>query len=47
MIEIDRLIDENPDLITNTPITTPVGRLDETKANRELDLNYYDSKESI
>ena len=40
MIEIDKLIDKNPENIINTPINTPVKRLDETKANRELDLRW-------
>ena len=41
MIEIDKNIDDNPDMILNAPSSTPVGRLNETKANRELDINYY------
>tara|TARA_Y100000996_G_scaffold414723_1_gene406504 strand:- start:1283 stop:2740 length:1458 start_codon:yes stop_codon:yes gene_type:complete len=41
MIEIDNLIDTNLDKILDAPTNTPVGRLDETKANRELDLNFY------
>ena len=40
MIEIDNLIDTNLDKILDAPINTPVGRLDETKANRELDLRW-------
>ena len=46
MIEIDSLIDTNPNLVLNSPINTPVGRLDETKANRELDLNFYKKNET-
>ena len=46
MIEIDNLIDTNLEVILNAPINTPVGRLDETKANRELDLNYYKQDKS-
>ena len=46
MIEIDKLIDTNPDSILNAPISTPVGRVDETKANRDLDLNFY-KKEDV
>ena len=41
MLEIDQIIDTDPDKILNAPCKTPVGRLDETKANRELNLNYY------
>ena len=41
MIEIDKHIDNNPDIILNAPFSTPVGRLNETKANRDLDINYY------
>ena len=45
MIEIDKNIDDNPDIILNSPFSTPVGRLNETKANRELDINYYSKVE--
>ena len=45
MIEIDSTIDINPDSIINSPLKTPVGRLNETKANRELDINHYLSDE--
>ena len=41
MIEIDKNIDENPDIILNAPISTPVRRLNETKANRDIDVNYF------
>ena len=41
MIEIDSRIDTDPDSIINSPTKTPVRRLNETKANRELDINYY------
>ena len=41
MIEIDKFIDTNPESLTNAPLNTPVSRLNETKANRELDLNFY------
>jgi len=41
MIEIDKNIDENPDAILNAPFSTPVRRLNETKANREIDVNYF------
>ena len=41
MVHIDKLIDLDPDIILDAPTKTPVGRINETKANRELDLNYY------
>jgi glycine dehydrogenase subunit 2 len=37
MIEAARLAEENPDILKKAPVTTPVGRLDETKAAREMD----------
>ncbi len=40
LIEIDRKITDSPDELLNAPITTPVKRLNETKANRELDLKF-------
>ena len=40
MLEINDNINVNPDLIREAPIKTPVTRLDETKANRELDLRW-------
>ena len=40
MLEIDKLIDVNPEIVINAPVSTPVKRLDETKANRELDLRW-------
>ena len=40
MIEIDNRIDLDSEILTNGPYTTPVRRLDETKANRELDVRY-------
>ena len=40
MKEINEKINTNPDLIRQAPIKTPVTRLDETKANRELDLKW-------
>ena len=41
MIEIDKDIDQNPNKILDAPMTTPVRRLNETKANREIDVNYF------
>jgi len=40
MLEINENINVNPELIREAPITTPVTRLDETKANRELNLRW-------
>jgi len=31
----------NPDLLKNAPVSMPVKRLDDVKAARELDLNFY------
>jgi len=38
MIEIAQLAKTDPDQITSCPKTTPVGRLDETRAARKPDL---------
>ncbi len=40
MIEIARLSKENPTLVTQAPLHTPVKRLDETKAAREPNLRW-------
>jgi glycine dehydrogenase subunit 2 len=40
MIEIDSKIEFENELLTNGPYKAPVRRLDETKANRELDLRW-------
>lgn len=37
---------DNPDLVKNAPHTLPVKRLDDVKAARELDLNYFAHKKS-
>ena len=42
MIEIDNNIDENKDFLKQSPYSTPVRRLNETLANRELDVKYKD-----
>lgn len=42
MLKIDQEIDENPEYIKNAPYTTPVLRLDEGKANRELNVRWQD-----
>ena len=44
MLEIDVNIDKDIDKIINGPFKTPVSRLDETKANRELDLSWKKSE---
>ena len=38
--EIDKLVDDDPESILDAPVNTPVRRLDETKANRELDVRW-------
>ena len=40
MLEIDKLIDIDPETVRQSPLKTPVRRLDETKANRELNLRW-------
>ena len=40
LIEIDEKINKDPDSLKEAPITTPVRRLDETKANREPNLRW-------
>ncbi len=40
MIEIAQLAESNPEAITSAPKTTPVSRLDEVKAARDLDCAY-------
>ena len=40
MLKINDNINVDPDLVREAPITTPVARLDETKANRELNLRW-------
>ena len=40
MVEIDKKINLHPQKLLEAPITTPVRRLDETKANRELNLRW-------
>ena len=41
LLEIDGKINTDPDLLKEAPITTPVRRLDETKANREPNLRWH------
>jgi glycine dehydrogenase subunit 2 len=40
MLQIDREIDDNLDLVLSAPHDTPVRRLDEVKATKMLDINY-------
>ena len=40
MKDIDSMIDKDPESIRNSPLKTPVKRLDETKANRELNVRW-------
>ena len=40
MLEIDINIEKNLDKVLDAPLKTPVRRLDETKANRELNLRW-------
>ena len=40
MLDIDRAIESNIDKLLESPLKTPVRRLNETKANRELNLNW-------
>ena len=47
MIEIARLVEENPQIIKNAPTTTIVGRIDEVKAARNLDLRWKEKKTEI
>lgn len=41
MKQIDKEVDEAPDLLLNAPQNTPVSRLDEAGAARNLDVNYF------
>ena len=42
MCDIDSKIDTQPEHLKNAPYSTPVRRLNETLANRELDVRYSD-----
>jgi glycine dehydrogenase subunit 2 len=44
MIEIAHEAQTTPQDIKNAPISTPVGRLDETKAAREMNFNYIECR---
>ena len=40
MIEIAKMVEDNPKIIQQAPVTAPVGRLDETKAAKQIDIAY-------
>jgi len=40
MHELDRLVDEDPEYLLQAPLYAPIGRLDETRANRQLDVRW-------
>ncbi|MDG5816097.1 aminomethyl-transferring glycine dehydrogenase subunit GcvPB [Chitinispirillales bacterium ANBcel5] len=40
MISISKEAQENPETLKEAPVSTPVGRLDETKAAKEMDIAY-------
>ena len=40
LIQINKEIDENPDLVKHAPHSTPVSRLDEVKAIKSPDIRY-------
>ena len=42
MNDIDSLIDTDPEKLRNSPFSTPVSRLNETLANRNLDVKFDD-----
>ena len=44
MIQINNCINTKLDYLKNSPYNTPVRRLDETTANRNLDVNYSNEK---
>jgi len=44
MKKIDAEAKENPELLKNAPSNTPVSRLDDIKAMKEMDVNYYGKK---
>ena len=41
LLAIDKEIDENSESLHKAPVNTPVRRLDEAGAARNLDVNYY------
>ncbi len=45
MLQIAQEIKDNPNLVRSAPHTTPVGRVDEAKAARDLDVRYEKSED--
>ena len=41
MLQIDHEAETNLDVLKNAPVTTPVRRLDEATAARNLDIRFY------
>ncbi len=46
MLQIDREATESPDLLKHAPYTTPVRRLDEAGAARNLNIRYFDDADA-
>jgi glycine dehydrogenase subunit 2 len=46
MKEIASVAAESPETLKNAPVSTPVGRLDETRAARLMDFNFIDENYS-
>jgi glycine dehydrogenase subunit 2 len=44
LIQIDKEVTENPEILHSAPHTTPVKRLDEVGAARNVDVNYFKDK---
>ena len=44
MIEIAKECEDNPQLLKDAPLNTPVRRLDETRAVKQLDVNFFAKK---
>ncbi len=44
MLQIDKEIDENLEVVTSAPHSTPVRRLDEVGAVKNLNINFYNKK---
>ncbi len=42
--KIAKEVDDNPDILHTAPVTTPVSRLDEVKATKELNIKYFEDK---
>ncbi len=46
LIQIDNEITENPEILHSAPHSTPVKRLDEVGAARNVDVNYFKNSNS-